>query len=309
MNAVASVWRDFRPIVETIAATARQAPKRRALSDEQRSLTYAELDLLMDRVAASLQRDGVAPRATIAICGVSSIEYLAVFLGALRAGVVVAPLAPSSTPESLAAMIADCGARLLFLDATTRAAFEPLGLSCPLIALDDSDGGKPFSAWAAPAGATPTPVRVEPHWTFNTIYSSGTTGTPKGIDQPHGMRWLHVQRAASFGYAEDAITLVSTPLYSNTTLVSVFPALAGGGAIVLMKKFDAHGFLRLAEAERVTHAMLVPVQYARLMALPDFDSFDLASFRMKFCTSAPFSAALKREIWTAGPAASSNITA
>ena len=106
-----------------IAATAREAPARRALGDGRRSLTYAELDALMDRVAASLQRDGVAPRATIAICALSSVEYLAVFLGALRAGIVVAPLAPSSTPASLAAMIGDCDAKLIFLDASTRELF------------------------------------------------------------------------------------------------------------------------------------------------------------------------------------------
>jgi long-chain acyl-CoA synthetase len=117
------------------------------------------------------------------------------------------------------------------------------------------------------------------------------------------MRWLHVRRSAQFGYGPDAVTLVSTPLYSNTTLVSVFPALAGGGAVVLMKKFEAREFLRLAQFHRASHAMLVPVQYSRIMALSDFDEFDLSSFRMKFSTSAPFGAALKREIlrrWPGG---------
>ena len=117
------------------------------------------------------------------------------------------------------------------------------------------------------------------------------------------MRWQHVRRSALFGYDADAITLISTPLYSNTTLVSVLPALAGGGAIILMKKFEAREFLRLAEAERATHAMLVPVQYSRILALAGFDAFDLKSFRMKFCTSAPFAAALKCEVlerWPGG---------
>jgi acyl-CoA synthetase (AMP-forming)/AMP-acid ligase II len=117
------------------------------------------------------------------------------------------------------------------------------------------------------------------------------------------MRWLHVQRAALFGYDSEAVTLVSTPLYSNTTLVSVFPALAGGGALVLMRKFDARAFLSLAQQRSVTHAMLVPVQYRRIMALPDFERFDLTQFRMKFSTSAPFDAALKQDVlrrWPGG---------
>jgi acyl-CoA synthetase (AMP-forming)/AMP-acid ligase II len=146
-------------------------------------------------------------------------------------------------------------------------------------------------------------VQIEPIWPFNIIYSSGTTGVPKGIVQSHGMRWQHVRRANLFNYGPDAIAIISTPLYSNTTLVSFFPTLALGGTAVLMKKFDASKFLDLAEKHRATHAMLVPVQYSRIMALADFDQHDLSSFRMKFSTSAPFNAALKADIlkrWPGG---------
>jgi acyl-CoA synthetase (AMP-forming)/AMP-acid ligase II len=117
------------------------------------------------------------------------------------------------------------------------------------------------------------------------------------------MRWAQVQRAKTFLYDRDAVTLVSTPLYSNTTLVAFFPTIVHGGTIVLMGKFDATSFLELAERHRATHAMLVPVQYRRLMELPDFDSYDLSSFKMKSCTSAPFAAALKAEVlkrWPGG---------
>ena len=115
------------------------------------------------------------------------------------------------------------------------------------ITLDGSAGGKTFSEWLLPHGFKPKPVRVEPDWPFNIIYSSGTTGVPKGIVQSHGMRWQHVRRANLFGYGIDAVAIISTPLYSNTTLVSFFPTLALGGTAVLMKKFDAAKFLDLAE--------------------------------------------------------------
>ena len=85
--------------------------------------------------------------------------------------------------------------------------------------------------------------------------------------------------------------------------MSVLPTLANGAALVLMKKFDALGFLALAEKHRVTHAMLVPVQYRRIMALPDFDGFDLTSYVMKYSTSAPFAAELKADVlrrWPGG---------
>jgi long-chain acyl-CoA synthetase len=272
--------RDFVPIADLIGAHAAQQPGHAALIQGERALDYASLDALMDRVAAALQRDGIGPRETIAICAANSIDYAALFLGALRAGVAVAPLAPSSTAESIASMVADCGAKRLFTLA----------------------GGE-FEDWLAPAGAKLEPVAVQPDWPFNIIYSSGTTGVPKGIVQSHAMRWGHMRRGKTYGYGLRAVTLLSTPLYSNTTLVSFFPTLALGGTVVLMAKFDVAQYLALAEKHRVTHTMLVPVQYQRIMAHPDFDKYDLSSFRMKFSTSAPFPAALKAEVlrrWPGG---------
>jgi acyl-CoA synthetase (AMP-forming)/AMP-acid ligase II len=89
------------------------------------------------------------------------------------------------------------------------------------------------------------------------------------------MRWSHVERGAAYEYSPQTVTILATPLYSNTTLVVFFPTLAFGGTVVLMPRFDAAGYLRLAEAQRATHTMLVPVQYQRIMALPDFDRYDL----------------------------------
>ena len=308
MNAMtpqAMLAEDFGLIADLIGAHARRQPRHAAFIKDERTLTYAELDALMDRVAAALQRDGIAAGHAIAICAAADIEYGGVFLGALRAGVVVAPLAPSSTAESLAIMLRDCGAKLVFVDQSTAALVDAaLGpSSIPRIALDDSAAGQPLQSWLAGAGTRPRSVAIDPAAPFNIIYSSGTTGSPKGIVQPHRMRWAHVRRAIGSGYDTQAVTICSTPLYSNTTLVSFFPALAGGGTVVLMSKFDAAKFLQLAEKHRATHAMLVPVQYQRLMDLPDFDRYDLSSFRMKFCTSAPFAAALKLDIlrrWPGG---------
>ena len=302
---VAGAEPDFGTLSELIRGHAARRPAHPALIHENRTASYAELDALMDRVAAALQRDGFKPQDSIAICAYTSIEYAVVFLGALRAGVIVAPLAPSCTAEELAGMAADAGARLFFLDAAVGKALEPVAakIAARRIALDESAAGASLKAWLAPAGTKPARVEVEPLWAFNIIYSSGTTGTPKGIVQSHAMRWSHVQRAAIYGYDEASVTLLSTPLYSNTTLVSFFPTLGHGGTVVLMAKFDAAGYLALASKHRATHTMLVPVQYHRLMTLPSFDSFDLSSYKMKFSTSAPFQSALKADVlkrWPGG---------
>lgn len=295
----------FLPLPDVIRVNAERAPEKVALIQDEQRVSYAELDAIMDRIAAALQRDGIKPSESIAICAGTSIAYACAFLGALRAGVAVAPIAPSSTPDSIVDMVTDCGAKVLFFDkAVGDAMGDRLGVvKAKLVGFDDGTPGVTFDQFLTPSDARPAPVTITEEMPFNIIYSSGTTGTPKGIVQSFGMRFGHVARAAALGYGPDAITLLSTPLYSNTTLVSFFPTLGLGGVVVLMKKFDAGEYLKLAQQHRATHTMLVPVQYSRLMAREDFDSYDLSSFIMKFCTSAPFSAALKADIlkrWPGG---------
>ncbi len=300
-------WLDipFLTLSDLIRDHAKERADHPAVIQDERKLDYAALDRYMDRIAATLQRDGLKAKNAIAICASTSIEYLAVFLAALRCGIAVAPLAPSSTPETIATMISDSNSQIFFLD---KGVAEELTKVAPSIkarriSLDDSGAGEPFSKWLAAEGSKPSPVNVEPASAFNIIYSSGTTGTPKGIVQSHAMRWGQVQRASIIGYTPDAVTMVSTPLYSNTTLVSVFPTLAMSGTLVMMTKFDVEKFLQLSEKYRASHAMLVPVQYRRIMAHPEFGKYNLSAYKMKFSTSAPFAADVKADVvkrWPGG---------
>jgi long-chain acyl-CoA synthetase len=289
----------FRAVADLAREHAFARPAQTALIHGERSVTWAQLNAMMDRVAASLQRDGVKPKQSIAICSANSLEYAAVFLGALRAGVAVAPLPTGALPAQLEAMVADSGAGHFFVDASV----PQFKARAQRIFLDGS-AQPSLEHWLAPAGAHPKLVTTKPQWPFNIIYSSGTTGTPKGIVQSHAMRWAHVARAENYGYDADSVTMIATSLCSNTTLVCFFPTIAKGGCAVFgPPKFDAATYLSIAEKVRATHTMLVPVQYQRIMALPQFDDHNLSSFRMKFCTSAPFHADLKADIldrWPGG---------
>ena len=285
---------DFGTVSELLRRQARVQPDRAALIHGGRSIDFRTLDEMADRIAAALQRDRVRPRDIVAICAAASLEYVGIFFGCLRAGVAVAPLGTTWSSQALAAMMVDAGAKKIFLDGEARDA------SC--VVLGDP-GARGLMAWLGDADSVPAPVEVRPHWPFNVIYSSGTTATPKGIVQPHSFRWSNVQRAAMNGYGPGTMTLLSTPLYSNTTLATLFGALALGGTVALMTKFSAEEYLRLAEELRATHTMLVPVQYQRLLAAESFDRCDLTSFRAKFSTGAPFPAALKKQVlerWPGG---------
>ncbi|HMO76533.1 MAG TPA: class I adenylate-forming enzyme family protein [Sphingopyxis sp.] len=292
---------DFATLPDLVRAHAAERPDAIAAADPARRLSWSELDAMMDRIAARLQADGFAKGDRTAIAGLNSVEQMAVILGTLRAGGVAGLVTNSATGEQMAAMIADTGARHLFLDSVAAASLEGQTIAASdRVAMDGSGVGAPLDDWMAPEGTRPEPVAIDPLDGFNIIYSSGTTGTPKGIVHSHAMRWQHIVRGAP-AYGPQAVTILSTPLYSNTTMASFLPTVGSGGQVVLMKKFDARGFLELAERERATNTMLVPVQYRRIMALEDFDSFDLSGFVMKYCTSAPFAASLKADVLARWP--------
>ncbi len=294
---------DFATLPALVKAFAAERPDAPAVADPDGRISWKELDDFADRIAAQLQAEGVGPGQATAIAGLNSVTQVCVLIGTLRAGAIAGLITNTATGEQMAAMIVDSGANHLFLDEKAAESLEGQSFGAPKrIALDGGTWGEPLFAWMAPEGARPQPVEITPATGFNIIYSSGTTGTPKGIVHSHAMRWQHIQRGVA-AYGPKSVTILSTPLYSNTTMASFLPTLGSGGQVVLMKKFDTLGFLQLAERERATNTMLVPVQYRRIMAHPDFDSFDLSSFVMKYCTSAPFAAELKADIlkrWPGG---------
>ena len=272
-----------------VAAHAVNRPRHIAVICGNARIDWGDFASRADSVAATLAKLGIRPGDVVAVVAASSVDYAVLWAAVLRLRATIAPLAPSATPEQITAMITDSSARLVFTDKTALSDFGAVLGHVGVVDLGDLDSFIDASA------ELPALAPLDPDAAFNIIYSSGTTGMPKGIVQSMAMRSLHITGAKALGYDANSITLLSTPLYSNTTLVSFLPTLAWGGTAVLQAKFHSGDWLKLAQTHAATHTMLVPVQYRRLLADPTFDDYDL-SFKMKFCTSAPFSAELKAEV-------------
>ena len=288
--ALAEPFGNFSAILSRWAEAQADKP---ALLDETTSLTWGELHDRVERLAARMVETGLARGQSVAILGLSTVNYALVFLAAVRAGGVAAPLTTSASREQLVGMAKDSGARHLFIDAGKAAELGADFLpDLDHVALEEID------TWMAPEGTTAPAFEPEPGDPFNIIYSSGTTGIPKGIVHSHQMRWRQFGSTALSYLASglEVKSLASTPLYSNTTMVAFLPPLIAGGTVRVMGKFDCGRWLAHAAADRTTITMLVPVQYQRLMDFDGFDDHDLSALTLKYCTSAPFPAALKREV-------------
>ncbi len=296
-------------IGERIQDLAAERPHQTALVDDQGRVSWRELVSLANRIANRLRAQGLKKGDAVALLSENRNQAVALYLGTLVAGGCVVPLSGMTSGDSLALMINDCAARFLFVSEKNLPLLDEMSgkldnLSCAgCIGLDTDGDGRlnDLNQWLGHIGAEGHPAKVTLDHPFNIIYSSGTTGTPKGILHDYRFRQRQMVRMSRFGLDGNAVNLVSTPLYSNTTLVSMLPTLFNGGTLILMARFDARRFLELAEHHGVTHAMLVPVQYQRILADPEFDRFDLSAFQLKLCTSAPLHADVIRDAMARWP--------
>ncbi|GAA1970769.1 acyl-CoA synthetase [Nocardioides panacihumi] len=279
---------------------ARQPDKAAVVAPTGEVITYAELEAESNRIAHLFRSLGLRRGDHIALLSENRLELFPVLWAAQRTGLLYTPVNWHLTAEEAAYVVENCGATVLVVSAT----LAELASALPPVEHRLSFGGTvpaydALEERVATLPATPVPDQAEGCYM---LYSSGTTGRPKGVlpalpDVPFGtgLRFDHLMQE-SFGFARDTVYLSPGPLYHAAPLGWSLGAIRAGGTTVIMNRFDPEEVLRLVEEQRVTHAQFVPTMFVRMLKLPDEvrDRYDLTSLRLVIHAAAPCPVAVKR---------------
>jgi acyl-CoA synthetase (AMP-forming)/AMP-acid ligase II len=269
--------------------------------------TYAELDEEANRVSQLFRTAGLQPGDHVAFCLENHPRFLAVMWGAHYAGLHYTAMSSRLTTEEMAYILGDCGAQAFITSNHKRAQAAELADQMPAVRvrlmLDGVvDGYAPYEDAVAAQPADPLPDRVEGQ---DMLYSSGTTGMPKGVkvpvpDAPLGDGEDGVTTVAQvlFGAGEDAVYLSPAPLYHGAPLRFCRGIHRLGGTVVVMERFDPAEFLDLVRRYRVSFTQVVPTMFIRLLKLPDEvrAAADTSSLRVVVHAAAPCPAEVKAQM-------------
>jgi O-succinylbenzoic acid--CoA ligase len=258
----------------------------------ERRVRHADLARLGGRVAANLAARGIAAGDRVAILCGNDLEFVLALVGTLRLGAIAVPINVREQRPELAFILQQCGARAIAFDAELADRLPDPGetpaLGLRLAVAGDAPGATPFDALLGDAPAPP-PVDVPEEAVAVILYTSGTTGRPKGAMLTH-LNLLHtvLHYRACMRLTDRDRSLLAVPASHVTGLAAIIlPMLAVGGCVVLMREFKARAFLALAGHERITHTLVVPAIYNLLLRDPDFDEYDLAAWRVGGFGGAP----------------------
>lgn len=280
---------------EVWASHARFRHNKTAVVCGQNRLTWGEFNSRCNRTANALLQSGYGRGAKIALLMSNSVDTLVTLIAVMKAGACVVPLSTMLTSVQIATLLADSGAQCLITDEINRPRADTASgvadnhqLDLLLVYGEASGPWKSVEEWQRDAGIDEPPVRYQLDDDINIIYSSGTTGTPKGIVQTHRARqhWSY-SNALELRMDHRCIALSTTALYSNGTWFMLLPPLFVGGTVVIMDSFSPEKWLDMVEAESITHTFMVPTQYIGVLESERLAGANLSSLQTMLSAGSP----------------------
>ncbi len=281
-------------IGELLEASARRFGDRVALVDGDRSTTYAELNALANRCAHGLRTLGIAPGDRVGILAGNSEHYATIYFGIAKAAAVSVHLPVRFAAAELDYALKKVPLAALFIDPALQSLVAVASQHLParrVVFIDEAVSTMRPTLGSVLHGQAdvPPPCTIEPHSASAILFTSGTTGFPKGAIQPHHGRWLSSQVSlADFALQPDDVLALASPLYHAAGLYTWFQTgICAGAKIVVMHGWDPQAFIAAVERHRITGAFAVPTQLAMLLKHPAFDAERLASLRLIVYGGAP----------------------
>ncbi|MGM0585135.1 MAG: acyl-CoA synthetase [Pseudomonadota bacterium] len=293
----------FREDERHAAVWAAKTPDRPAIIDARDGsvMTFAQFEALSNRAAHLARSAGLAVGEVAAVFMENRPDYVPLVWGLLRAGLRVTAIPTHLTPDEIDYILADSGARLLLTSAAKAEVAERLTAAPEARFMADAPAPGYADLDAALAARPSTRIRDEAEG-VEMLYSSGTTGRPKGVkkplpDLPFGTPPPAYQRGAErFGLDESVVYLHPAPLYHAAPLGYALRVNRYGGTLIATPRFDAEQSLQLIEKYRVTHSQWVPTHFIRMLRLPDEvrAKYDVSSMKCAIHAAAPCPVEVKR---------------